>query len=364
MFLLSDENDSFVTMKQIPHFLACLMLTCCALKVKAQSSFADLIKSGPGDATKLIDAYSSPLFKAFGVGLNSGWNSTAHTKKPLRFDVRITASGVLIPNSDRNFDVSQIGLSNSVRVKPGSPNISPTFGGNGTPTMLEVFDDQNHKIDEFQLPSGKSSIVPAPQVQLTIGLPFNTDVSLRGAPSIKVSDEVGRISMYGIGLKHNIMQDFAGPKNKTPFDLSLAFGFSRLNMHVPLDIKPADGAIPTPGTAPADFENQRVDAHFNSFEVQAIASKRFKSFIPFVSLGYNRTKTYADAVGNYPFTTDAIGGFRFYQTFTNPISITKRYLDHARADVGFQLNLGAFRFYASYAFSQYQSINTGFGFGI
>ncbi|RFZ95115.1 hypothetical protein D0C36_06195 [Mucilaginibacter conchicola] len=351
-------------MKQIPHFLACLMLTCCALNSKAQSSFADLIKSGPADATKLIDAYSSPLFKGFGIGLNSGWNSTAHTKKPLKFDIRITASGALIPTSDRNFDVSKIGLSNSVRVKPGSPNITPTFGGGNNPTTLEVFDDQNHKIDEFQLPGGKSSIVPAPQIQLTIGLPFNTDVSLRGAPTINVGDEVGKISMYGIGLKHNIMQDFAGPKNKTPFDLSVAFGFSRLNMHVPLNIKPAEGALPAPGTEAADFDTQRVDAHFNSFEIQAIVSKRYGVFIPFASIGYNRTKTYADALGNYPFTTDAIGGVRFYQTFTNPISITKRYLDHARADVGFQLNLGVFRYYASYAFSQYHSINTGIGFGI
>src|SRR5882757_7664160 len=81
----------------------------------AQGGFSALIKSGPADATKLVNAYGEPLFKGIGVGLNSGWYSSAKAKKLLGFDLRISASATFVPTSDKTFDVSKIGLSSNVR---------------------------------------------------------------------------------------------------------------------------------------------------------------------------------------------------------------------------------------------------------
>jgi hypothetical protein len=351
-------------MKNMSVFFTAIILMVSALKVSAQNGFSGLIKSGPGDATRLFDAYADPLFKGFGVGMNSGWNNSAKTKDKLRFDVRITASAAFVPSGDKSFDVTQIGLSNNVRLKAGSPALTPTIGGGNNPTTLEIFDDNNQKVDEFQLPNGKTSVIPTPQIQVTVGIINNTDLTLRGIPKINLGEDLGSVSMLGFGLKHNIMADFGTAGKLAPFDLALAFGYNRLNTTVPLDVKPDAGAVPAPGNTNSSFNDQHIEGHFNSFQVQAIISKDFSSFTPFFALGYNTTKTNVNVLGNYPITNSSLAGQDFYETFTNPISINKKSINGIRADIGFQLKVSFFRVFGSYSIAQYQSVNAGIGFGI
>ncbi|RNL53453.1 hypothetical protein D7004_10250 [Pedobacter jejuensis] len=80
------------------------------LSLHAQFNFEQLIKSGPADAEKLVDAYARPLFYGLGLGMNSAWTNTAQTLKPLHFDLRIVATGAFVPSSKQSFDVSEIGL--------------------------------------------------------------------------------------------------------------------------------------------------------------------------------------------------------------------------------------------------------------
>jgi hypothetical protein len=353
-------------MKKFFTLLTLIGLSTCALKVSAQNGFSELIKSGPGDATKLINAYGEPLFKGFGVGMNSGWNNTAKTKKFLAFDLRVTASAAFVPSSDKTFDVTKLGLSSKVRVKPGSPNFTPTLGGTkASPTTLEIFDDKNNKIDEFVMPEGKTSFIPAPQLQLTVGILQNTDVTLRAIPKIKMGDDIGSVSMIGFGIKHDIIQDFAGGAGKLiPFNLAIGLGYTRLNVDIPLDVQPEPGSIPAPGTPAADFSNQHIDGHFDAFQIQAIVSKKLTVFTPFFSVAYNTSKTKASTIGNYPINTGEIAGQNYYESFNNPINIKETSINGLRADLGFQLELSFFRFYASYSAAEYHSVNAGIGFGI
>src|ERR1700761_4201691 len=103
-------------MKKIFTLITLVILSTAVFKANAQSSsddsgFDQLIKSSPGDATKLLQNFAEPLFKGFGIGLNSGWNNTAKTKKLLHFELRITANVAMVPTSDQTFDVTKIGLS-------------------------------------------------------------------------------------------------------------------------------------------------------------------------------------------------------------------------------------------------------------
>jgi hypothetical protein len=357
--------------KFYPYLLIGAMLLA-ATAVKAQDGFSGLIKSSPGDATKLLNAYGMPLFKGLGVDENSGWTNTAKPKKLLRFDVRITASGSFVSNSDKTFDVTNIGLSDHVR--PDNPNqtIAPTFGGaKTTGPLLDIYDDNGNKVGSFNTPKGVISIIPAPQVQATVGIFDNTDFTLRGIPNINVGSNVGSVSMIGAGLKHDIMQDIVGKTadDLIPFDLAVAVGYSHLNLTRPLTVDPDQGAQPANNQQSTDFNNQHLEGHFNSFVGQLIISKRLVFFTPFLSVGYNTTHANVSAVGNYPLTTGAnnigLGGqYETYTTFTNPINISETVINGVRADVGFQLNLGFFRFYASYSQAQYKSVNGGIGFGI
>ena len=334
----------------------------------AQGGLSDLIKSGPGDATKLLNGYAEPLFKGIGESTNGGWTNTAKTKKLLKFDLRISASGTFVPTSGKSFDVSKIGLSNNVR--PADPNntIAPTFAGDkniGGPT-LNIYDDNGNKVQTFNMPSGQFAVIPSPQIQLTLGLINNTDITIRGIPSVTVGGDKSTYSLIGFGIKHDIMQDIAGKTADAlvPFDLAVAFGYSHTSLNIPLTVQPETNAEPENSSQSTDFTNQHLSGSFNSLMFQAIISKKFLAFTPFVALGYNTTHTSASAVGNYPITTGGNLLTSTYTTFPNPINIKETSISGARADVGFQLELGFFRLYGSYSIAQYQSVNAGIGFGL
>jgi len=355
-------------MKKLFPLLATVLLLLMAFTTKAQNGFSALIQSGPADATKLINAYGEPLFKGIGTGLNSGWYSTAKTKKTLHFDLRISASGAFVPASDKTFNVTQIGLSNNVRPANASQVIAPTIGGdkNTTGPLLNIYDDQGQKVGSFNTPSGKLPLIPAPQIQLTIGLVVNTDLTIRGVPNINLGSDNGSISYIGFGLRHDIMQDIVGKTadKLIPFDLALAFGYSHLHMNIPMTVNPDAGAQPKDAQQSTDFSNQHIGATFNNFMIQAIISKKILFFTPFLAVGYNNTTTSFGAFGNFPVTTgETFTGTATYTTYANPVNINENSVDGFRADVGFQLTPGFFRIFVSGSIAQYKSVNAGIGFG-
>lgn len=351
-------------MKKLYSLIIAALLTATALNTYAQSSndgFSQLIKSSPGDATKLLQAYAEPMFKGFGTGLNSGWNNTAATKRLLHFDLRLSVAGAQVPTSDRSFDVTKIGLSNHLTPNDPSKTIAPTFGGEKTDgPVMRINDDNGNKISTFTMPKGIFKYVPAPNVQLTVGLVHHTDLTIRTIPKIKISDDAGSVSMIGFGIKHDLIQDFA-KKVPKPFDLAVAVNYNRINYSKSLSVQP--GAAAPANGQPGDFSNQRIEAHFNGVNVQAILSKRLTVFTPFVAVSYQTASTDFGVLGNYPIASTNPLAPNQYITVTDPVHINENSISGMRADVGFQLNLAVFRIFASVAASQYVSGNAGIGFG-
>jgi hypothetical protein len=319
--------------------------------------FGQLIKSSPADATLLFQNYAEPMFKGFGIGLNSGWNNTAKTKKLLHFDLRITANVAQIPSSDQSFDVTKIGLSNHLQVDPASPtNMAPTFGGikSGAVPAMDIKDNNGNTISTFNMPFGIIQYVPAPNVQLTIGLVYNTDITIRATPTIKIGSS-GSVGIIGFGIKHDIIQDFA-PKGKPyPFDVAIAVNYNKISYNKSLNVQPDAG---TTGSS-ADFSTQQLQGSFSGTNVQAIISKKLLFFTPFLSIGYQSANTSLGVLGNYPVTT----GAGTYSVVTDPVHINETSISGFRTDIGFQLNLLLLRIYASYSPGQYQSANAGIGLG-
>jgi len=356
-------------MKKIYSLIITLILMSAALGVSAQnnnssgggSGFSQLIQSSPADATKLLQNFAEPLFKGFGIGLNSGWNNTAKPKKFLHFDIRVTANVAQVPTSAQTFDVTAIGLSNHLAVDPASPTkLAPTFGGStsGATPLMDIKDDNGNKIGSFSMPNGVTQYVPAPNVQFTLGIGLNTDVTLRTTPTINIGSNSGSVSMTGFGIKHDIIQDFAKKGTPKPFDLAVAVNYNRINYNVPLTVNPSSGTAPAPGSQ-TDFSNQHIQGTFSGTNVQAIISKRLLFFTPFLSVGYQTASTDFAALGNYPISSTQ----GFYTSVSNPVHITENSINGMRTDIGFQLNLLIFRIYASYSPGQYQSVNGGIGLG-
>ena len=312
----------------------------------AQNDVGELFKSSPQDAAKLVDAYMNPLFKGMGLGLNSGWNNTAKTKSFLRFDLRVTATGAFVPNKDKTYDVNSLGLQT---ISPVNPSIStgPTaFGNNAQGAKMQI--NGAGANGQFNLPQGTGlKFAPSPQIQLTVGLPKNIDVSLRLVPNIGLGDDIGKIKQFGLGAKVEVLPLIMGKKDKLiPFDLAVALGFTNTTYTLPLDVN--NGKY-----------EQEVEVKFKGFQTEAIISKRILFFTPFASVGYNSSNSSLKAIGTYDFQTAAGTA-----TFTNPISLKHDDISGLRASVGFQLNLSVVRVYTSYTQAEYGYLNAGLGIGI
>ncbi len=229
----------------------------------AQDGVAELAQFGP-DASKLANAYLAPIFKGFGIGLNSGWANTAHSKNLGRFDIRFGVTGAIVPEKDKTFDINSLGLSSRLQPTDPTKTITPTAAGskNAGP-FLTVRDDQGRKISEFRLPEGtNSSLIPAPQLQATVGLIKGIDVSLRAIPTVKIGD-VGSINMIGGGIKLELLPLIAGKTagKLLPFDVALALGYTQFSYTKELDYTPPSGS-------PAVKDNQIIFAYRDSFPCQ------------------------------------------------------------------------------------------------
>lgn len=331
-------------------------------KVMAQDGFSQLIKANSADASALMSAYAEPLFRGLGTDLNSGWNTTAKTKSLLHFELRFSASAAFIPIGDQSFDVRNIGLSGHITPDASTPTyIAPTVGGNTNAVLpvMDIINDNGTKIGTFTMPKAITNVIPAPSIQLTIGLISSTDLTIRTIPTISMGD-VGSVGMIGFGLKHNFMG--GGDAKLVPFDLAVAVNYNRINYSKPLNVQP-NGTQPAPGNPAGDFSNQHIDASFTGINAQLIVSKKLMFFTPFLSVGYQSASTDLTTAGNYPVTSTVPSYSQYYAIVTNPVNISETTFDGMRVDLGFQLDLAFFKFFASGSAGRYPSVSGGIGFG-
>lgn len=337
----------------------------------AQDEVGGLVKSSPQDAMKLANAYLNPLFKGFGIGLNSGWNNTGRAKNTGRFELRVGFTGAFVPQIDHSFDVTNIGLSTYTyngqamqRVRPVNPNekITPTVAGSGTPgPLVALYTDDNREIERFRLPQGSNlPFIPAPQLQATLGLPKGIDVTLRAMPTVEIG-EYGSMGMIGGGVKLDVLPLLSKTADRImPVDLGIAVGYTQFNYKLPLNVENASGSPNDP--------NQRIESKFSGINIETILSKKLMFFTPFISVGYNAAESDVRLKGKYEIITGAtvIGPVvqPNYDTLEDPVTIKNNEIAGLRANAGFQLNLAVLRLYASYSVAEYNSFNAGLGIGL
>jgi hypothetical protein len=315
----------------------------------AQDELNDLFSGAPEDAGKLVMAYIKPLNAGFGLGLNSQWYSSATAKKLLRFDIKVTASGAMVPTADKSFDVTKLGLTSLVPTNNNNV-ISPTLAGAKTQGVEMMV--KNNINSKFNLPEGQGvTIIPAPQAQFTIGLPLHTELSVRYMPTIDI-DQAGKIGLFGIGGKVEVLPLILGKTGKIlPFNLAVAVGYTKLKWDVPLEVGNID-------------PNQKLAIEFSGLSYDAIISKNLSIFTPYLGLGYQSTTSSYKALGNYEFDVPPQVDITGKKTYTDPFSIKNTDIKGMKATVGFQLRLLIFRLYGSYTLSKYNYFNAGIGLGI
>ena len=186
-----------------------------------QNILADDIAQGE----KLIEAYFTPMAESFGAGLNSGWYNTAKPHNLGGFDLTLTLNTVIIPSSAKTFNIKAAGgdifTSNDTEA-------STIFGSADATTM--TYNNNSTGLDvDFEMPGGfKTPAIPLPMIQAGIGLIKNTAIDVRYMPMLNVGDNIN-VNLFGIGIKHDLLQWIPGIGNAIPMSLSLQGGYTSLN---------------------------------------------------------------------------------------------------------------------------------------
>jgi len=355
-------------MKVLRYMITAVMLWALAVPVCAQDgngfSFTDQLESL---AETNAEGYVKPLATSTGIGLNGGVYRTAKVHRLLGFDISLNVSGILVPDSAKyyTFDTSALG-STSITVGgsdvsldlsqlyPSVPDAPTFFGPKETPDLTadetyaretivsQIAADKGKSEDQVNTQYGDDidnaisqqlPTVPVPQgaldqgvwaipsAQASVGLPFGTEVNVRYAPPYDLGEEIGELSLFGIGGRISIDQFIPIP-------------------FFPLDI--ATGAF---------FQNIELGpVKINSNIIHAEISKSLPVFTLYGGVGLESSTLSASYSFNDPIT----------QT-PRDIDISVKGDNKFRGTVGLRMQLLILAINADYNFAPYKSVNLGVG---
>jgi len=289
----------------------------------------------------------SPLMKGAIYSSNGGWFNSAKVHKKLGVDLSLRLNASFVPSADQVFSISNLEYITS------EANDLPTIIGSSRQEELIVTIPPDGILPEMKTtiksPKGiKSKLplgaVPAPVLQLGIGIPFDTEVILRYSPEYhrKGID----MSFKGLGIKHNLLQYF-GPIDKFPINISALASFSK--MEIDYDIQ-SFSSIKGSG--------QVAQFSLNNYNLLLIASLDVLVVNFYAGFGFSGGDSSFKMLGQYDLE---------YQTESN-IPITRSLNDPIDMNFnvsGYQTTIGAkFKFlifsaYADFTFQDYNTLSAG-----
>ncbi|CAN5583406.1 hypothetical protein BH23BAC1_BH23BAC1_38490 [soil metagenome] len=154
--------------------------------------------------------YAQPLADVVGANMNSGWYRNAVVNRQ-KFQLYIGLVGLvgLIPEKQKSFTATTPEYFNPTKTVEAPTIFGPTEGvrvqgANGTSYTFSGGAGMN--------------ILPLAVPQISLGGILGTEVSFRFF-AFNINDDVGKIDVFGWGIRHSISQYFANPA------LDLAVGY-------------------------------------------------------------------------------------------------------------------------------------------
>jgi len=319
----------------------------------AKSQELEMLLLAKDDASLLIKNYMSPVMEGMAYSLNDGWYHTAKTHKKLGFDITIIANAAIVPKSSKTFQFNESDYQ-YLTLESGDSKIQAVMGGNNNSTIgVRIPEVDDYKVAEFDMPDGIGgdlplNAVPSPMIQASLGLPFDTDISVRFLPEINTDDVKG--NLIGFGVKHNLMQYF-GPLDKLPLNISILGGYS--TMDITYDLASINGL---------DGSNQEATMTFNAFTIQTVASLDFPFITVYGAIGYDKGSSTLKLNGTYDLVYEIEGtGTTVNETITDPIN-SKFNANGARGTLGLRIGLGFLKIYGDYTIKEYNTVSAGVAF--
>ena len=331
--------------KLLPIFVLSLI----TVSANAQFSFDPevFLNQSKEDAQYLAGNYLKPLGNSFTVGMNNGWYQTAKTKKMFRPDLMFTPTLIFVPKIDQSFTIENSQLDNLELVNGTSAETPTVFGSDSPGPELRVEGDQTGTTN-FNAPRGIGyALWAVPMATLNIGTVKNTDLAIRYLPEMGFPASDGKVSMFGLGVKHDLLQWLPGDKI-IPFSLSAFVGYTKLNFDYCFDSNDPD---------------KRLVMETNAYTARLLISKKILFLTPYAGVGFNGGKTTIDVQGEYGFDPDGSGPIAAQTVSFDPIEAEGG--SGLVGNVGVRLKfLFVMAFSVDYTFGAYNSLTTGLGVSI
>lgn len=215
---------------------ACFLLPAAA----AGQSVTDRVQSLAQENARL---YIQPVASSLGAGLSSGFFGAASSGGGVSVRVGAHAAGGLIPETGETFEPvlpEELTYRDRTFTDPyaiqGDRTSTPTAAGEGEGVILEPTGDFRQALlqagenpEDFEVPFPDGFDVPgAPlgSARATVGLPTGTSVTGSLLPKIELSEEVGSVSSFGVGVRQSLSAFAADP----PVDVAVAAEYQALEL--------------------------------------------------------------------------------------------------------------------------------------
>ncbi|MEA1898913.1 MAG: DUF6588 family protein [Bacteroidota bacterium] len=338
---------------------------------KAQFDDFDFFNAGIEDGMELFVPYVTPWVNAFGTDLNGGWFNSARPHKLGGFDITFTTSVTLIPEADRSMDINDMSFTNLTLVDPNGSTIAPTVAGSTTPGPDLVYEDAGSGVEiaSFASPQGSGlHFFPAPMIQAGVGLPYGTEIIGRFFPKAKIPSTDARLGLWGIGVKHSVLQYFK-TLDKLPLDVSVFGGYTNLSSSVGISVQPVDGGDNLTDYDLTDFQDQSVEVTTQGYNISLIASTTLPVINVYGSLGYSSSQTdiLIDGPIPIPFYRPGIDPGAPVVTDDDVQEIPAMEIKNKsgfRTTIGARLKMAAITLHADYTYAKYSVFTGGIGVSI
>ena len=142
-----------------------------------------------------------------------------------------------------------------------------------------------------------------------------------------------KANLFGIGVKHDILQWIPVIGDAIPMSLSLQAGYTSLNTEL-------------------NIADQDVSLNTKATTINLVASKKIVMVTGYVGLGYNSSNTNLKADANFD-----IGGVKFNES----IDFSLESKNNLRTNIGLRFNITLVTIHADYTFAEYPTATLGLG---
>lgn len=290
------------------------------------------------DMLLIAENFATPGAEAAAVQSSAGWFSSAQDLGKWKIDLSVHGNALFVPGSKQS-KLVQNGDFNILKVQGGSNLLAPTVFGKDTDGVYEgQFLGQDFTLDALDGLDRKVIVHPFPQ--LTVGLPYGTEIAIRYVPEITLND-VG-VSTAGVALKHNFSQYI--PRHR-PEDFSISAVVAYSNIKINYAYEPIQ--INANGLNVLNLNKVQVDA--NIWMAQALASKLYDTFEVFGAVGLTNSN-FNYALG---------GGGQILPQLNNELGALGGSDLKFKADLGFNLYFDKFQLSTMLTAGSFFNANVG-----